>query len=389
MSMAWIAVFLTISFCWICLWAFRIYPGWLRFAGSADSSPVADWRISLIIPARNEDHNIPALLESLRGRGPAGMEIIVVNDSSTDATESCVVSAMKNDARIKLLNCPEPPAGWAGKAWASTQGVARSSGDWILFCDADMVLEADVVSQAVALALQEKLDALSMVPRMENRRLSIASLLGCFALARALLLRPASPSRRGLVQGAFFMIRRSAYDAVGGFERIRASVLEDVDLGHLLQDSGFRVQTVPVHSILCTRMYRNFGEAFEGMSKHLFAVLGFSIARAFAVSLIHFLLVILPAAWFLAGVFRGDMFSGEPLRLYGFLAGLVSLSLMYAVVAAVIRREGLPVISAVIMPVSLFIFWGILCRSISDYWFGAITWKGRRYNAKNIFSKDV
>jgi|GEM_PF-2873101 len=383
------AVLIMISFFWIWLWVTRIYPGWLHFPGVTDSAAVSAGRISLVIPARNEEQNLPALLKSLRGRGPADMEIIVANDNSTDATASCVTAAMREDVRIKLFNCPEPPPGWAGKAWAATEGVALSSSDWIVFCDADMVLEADVVRQAVSLVEQEKLDALSMVPRMENQRLPVASLLACFALARALLLRPAAPSRRGLVQGAFFMIRRSAYKAVGGFERIRNSVLEDVELGLLLQDSGFRVRTVPVYSILCTRMYHDFNETVEGMAKHLFAILDFSVVRAFAVSLFHVLLVILPVAWFMTGLFRADLFSGQVYRQAGFVAAMVAVSLMYGVVIAVIRRERLPVLSAVILPFSLFLFWGILCRSIRDYWMGAITWKGRRYNVKNAHLKNV
>ena len=363
---------------WICLWAFHIYPAWIRSPLISGARGRFAGRITVVIPARNEEHNLPVLLASMKGHGPSDMEIIVVNDHSTDGTAACVRSAMREDGRISLLECAELPEDWAGKTWALTQGVGKSHGDWLIFCDADVIMESDAIALAAGLVEQERLDCLSLLPRMENRNLAVASLLASFAMTRALLFSPAAPGKKGLIQGAFLMIRRSALEAVGGFRQIRKSVLEDVDLGYLLHGAGFRVSAVPARSILHTRMYGSFGEAVDGMSKHMFAVLRFSFAGVLVVSLAQCVMVLFPVLWFLAALLAEAGVWFIPAHSLG--AGLLAILPMYAVFFAIVRSERLPALSALAVPLFLLPLALILCRSVCGYISGGITWKGRRYS---------
>jgi hypothetical protein len=131
---------------------------------------------------------------------------------------------------------------------------------------------------------------------MKNAGLPAAMLLACLAVARTLLFRPARPGRPGLVQGAFLVLRRSAYEAVGGHAGLKRSLLEDVELGRRLWRSGYRVRTYLAPTHLETAMYRNFGEAWQGVGKHIHPVMGASLWRLAGAACAFLALLFVPVA---------------------------------------------------------------------------------------------
>lgn len=367
---------------WIWLLLFQISRHWLGKFPKPKMLPKNLPEASVIIPARNEEQRLPELLKALASSRSCIREIIVVNDSSTDATSLVAVSAAQTDPRIQALQCPPTPDDWSGKTWALWQGANAATAEWFLFCDADMLPAQDAVQACLATAVSRGLDALSIIPRMPAMNFGAALLTACMAALRAIFFTPAKVRSRGVVQGAFFLVHRRAYEAVGGHETVRFSLLEDMDFGRKLIDAGFALESHPGRPLIATRMYDNFGEAWEGFSKHLFAMAEFSFLRAIAGVLLMIFLVLLPFASFVTGALlplaESDVES--PLHSY-FFWSLPATAAMYAGILSVTLAEGLPVAAGLFAPLTFFVCAGLLGKSIWGYSLGGIHWKGRAYKA--------
>lgn len=373
----WAVALLLVALAWLALWFLRLGPAWSDAAPWDDTTAALPGGVSLIIPARNEARRLPTLLAGLAGEGPPELEILVVDDDSTDGTASAVLGARARDGRVRLVSCPPRPAGWAGKTWALDRGVAAASGQWLVFCDADLEPESGFLGCAFGLIRREKLDALSLLPRMSNRRRAPSILLACFVVSRALLFRPAAPGRRGLVQGAFLAVRRAAYEAVGGFDRLKGSLLEDVELGLLLQGAGFRVHTRPARRLLRTVTYETWTATREGLKKHLFAALDWSLARLTGVVILHGLLFVFPLVSLMAALPAAGNLDGAAVL----TASCLALAAMYAVNLPLVRAEGLPLAAGLALPLAFLAFGELLAESAWGYRRGTIVWKGRSYPA--------
>jgi chlorobactene glucosyltransferase len=367
---------------WVWLLLFRIGRYWLGRFPETDSGTDPLPAATVIIPARNEERHLPGLFEAL-AQDPTGVaEILVVNDSSTDRTAAVAAEAARTDPRVRLLACPPPPEDWSGKCWALWQGVKATTGEWLLFCDADVLPAPGAVRETLRAARERELDALCLIPRMPARNFGAALLTVCMAVARALIMVPARDRQAGVVQGAFLLVRRPVYEAVGGHAAVRQSLLEDMELGRRVQEAGFALESHPGRPWVATRMYDSFGEAWEGFQKHLFALAGFSLARAGAGVLALLLLVFLPFASLVAGAFLplAGAETDPGVHAY-FLWSLPATAAMYTGVLSVTLAEGLPLAAGLLAPFSYFACAGLLIRSILGYRRGAIRWKGRAYPA--------
>lgn len=370
-----------IGVAWIGLWQCRLRHYWLCGAAPAEEDDWFPGEASFIIPARNEARHLPGLLDGLLAAGRPGTEIIVVDDGSTDATADRVRVAAGQDARVRLVACGRKPGDWAGKTWALAQGVEAARGEWLVFCDADVVPAAGLPALAWALVRQENLDCLSLIPRMENRRLSIALLLACCAVSRALLFRPATPGRPGLVQGAFLVVRRSVYEAVGGHKAVKASLLEDVDLGRNLQQAGYRVRARPAGPMLGTSMYESVRQTREGLKKHLFAALEFSSGRLFRIVVFHVLLFLVPFVSVPVAIAAAILGGATYWELATLGCAVLCFFIMNCIVLRLVREESLPAAAGLLVPLSLFGLGSVLVASAYGYRHGTITWKNRTYSA--------
>ncbi len=376
MLTVWKALLAGSCVAWILLWFARLRfwcPPLHRPSGNALS-----WDLCAIVPARNEARHVNRLVESLRAQTAIDMPVLFVDDHSDDETLCLATSAAAEIEGVRVLSSPPKPADWAGKTWAAHHGASASTSEWILFCDADTTLSPDAMIAAKELIDREQLDALSIIPRMKSSRLSVASLLAIFAVARAILLRPASPTRRGLMQGAVLAVRRSVYEAVGGFAAQKGSLLEDVDLGHAIQKAGYRLRTLPPSRLAATEMYSNFGEAWEGIQKLIYPVMGRRVTRILAGALVCMVLIALPPFSWIAGA-TVNAYAPSPDLFF-----VTGLSLLATVLAAwfatrILARESLSILSWCLLPLSFFLFCGLAVSSILAYRQGRVCWKGRTY----------
>ncbi len=234
-------------------------------------------QVSIVLPARNEAANIEACLRSLLGQR-GSFEIIVVNDESTDGTEEIARTVAKEDSRVCVLDAPPLPARWAGKNHAVWVGSRLARGRWLLFTDADTRHSPGALEWVLRRAQETEACLVSVSPDQEMVTWSEKALVPvvyCF-LARRFPYDEASDPASPLAaaNGQLLLIERAAYEAVGGHEAIRGEILEDVALARLVKNSGRRIDFSRKEGLVETRMYRKFGEAWEGWTKNLFLLLG-------------------------------------------------------------------------------------------------------------------
>ncbi len=230
--------------------------------------------VSVIIPARNEEASLAACLESLTSQPGVAFEVIVVDDHSTDRTSEVAESfARAYPDRVRVIEAGPLPAGWTGKNNAIVIGVREARGEWLLFTDADTVHLPGSPARAVAEAQEHRVDLLSYSPeQIAVTFWEMAVLPVVFAeLARqyppSKVSDPDSPD--AAANGQYMLIKREAYDAVGGHAAIAGEILEDVALARVMKLSGRKIRFRYAQDAVRTRMYRNFRQLRDGWTKNL------------------------------------------------------------------------------------------------------------------------
>jgi cellulose synthase/poly-beta-1,6-N-acetylglucosamine synthase-like glycosyltransferase len=205
-------------------------------------------KVSVILPARNEEKYIARCLDTLLAQDYSNFEVIAINDNSTDGTGEIIQSYAARDSRIVYVSTPAKPEGWAGKNWACHQGYKKASGEYLFFTDADTEHAPNVMSLAVGHMLSESLDALTAIPRLLcNDFWTKVTLpgLSTFLHTRFSPLRVNDPKQKtGYFFGSFFVITKKTYEAVGTHEGVRQELVEDGALGSKVKAAGFRMKMV-------------------------------------------------------------------------------------------------------------------------------------------------
>ncbi len=246
-----------------------------------DPGPTAP-RIAVIVPARNEAANIGPCVESLSAQQyPRDrLAIVVVDDDSTDATPAIVAALARHDERITLLRAPPLPPGWKGKVNACCTGAAAAPADaqWLCFLDADMRTVPRAIASAVEAASALELDLLTLAPRHELGSFAERLMLPCglylLGFYQDLERIQAPDSDQVVATGQFMLLRRAAYEAVGGHAPVCGAICEDVELALLMKRRGHRVLLMDGSLLLSTRMYTGWSTLWPGFAKNLIQLLG-------------------------------------------------------------------------------------------------------------------
>ena len=230
--------------------------------------------VSIIVPARNEARSLGRCLDSLLAQDYSDIELIVVDDQSTDGTADIIAKRVTQDARVRSVRVTDLPAGWTGKNYALSRGMHHADGEWLVFTDADTWHAPHALTDTMDFARLHHIDMLSMSPDQE-----------CVGMWEK-LLQPAIfetlshwfPYRRtndaqdeqAAGNGQYIMIRRSVYTMIGGHEGVRAYVLEDVELARRVKHAGGKLWFSPAHGRVRVRMYHSFAEIWGGWAKNLY-----------------------------------------------------------------------------------------------------------------------
>lgn len=233
--------------------------------------------VTAVVPARNEEAVIAACVEAL-AQQPEVMEILVVNDQSTDRTAEIVRGLMQKIAKLHLLETTGVPAGWVGKNNAVFMGAQEAKARWLLFTDADAELQLGAVARALEIANEKSAALVSFSPEQVTEAWYEKALIP-FVYARLakhfsyqMVNEPKSPA--AAANGQFLMMRRDAYEAMGGHASVAGEVLEDVALARRAKAAHFRLWFASGQGIVRARMYRSFGAMWEGWRKNLYLLVG-------------------------------------------------------------------------------------------------------------------
>jgi len=285
------------------LWAFLVYgaPRWgsgHRLAKPTGSPPVDPPLVSICIPARDEADSIGGCVEAaLASRWPR-LEVIVVDDRSSDGTSVNAEQAGQGDSRLHILQGNEPPAGWSGKAWACARSASEASGEVLLFVDADVRIAPDAVRAAVEEMTARRLDLLSAFGRwrLESfwERVAVPP-VGWLIRGAVDLDAVNTPGKEAaFANGQFIAIQRGIYERIGGHEAVAETILDDVRLAAAVQRAGGRLGLFDASWLFEVRPYRGLSEVVAGYSKNLFEGMDRSLTTALGAILFIFVGTLLP-----------------------------------------------------------------------------------------------
>jgi glycosyltransferase involved in cell wall biosynthesis len=237
--------------------------------------------LSVITAARNEARRIEVALTSLLRLDYPALEIIVVNDRSTDETGAILERLARQDSRLTIKHVSELPEGWLGKNHALYLGAAEASGTLLLFTDADVVFEPSTLRRAAALMEQDTLDHLAAVPDVRVPGIALNSFVAAFGIFFSLYARPWKArdphSRFHIGIGAFNLIRADVYHAIGTHRAIAMRPDDDMKLGKLVKKRGFRQDAVYGRDLITVEWYASIGELVDGLMKNAFAGVNYSL----------------------------------------------------------------------------------------------------------------
>ena len=374
-------------------------PEWDRRPPASDGEP----RVTIIVPARNEEEHIRETLTRLMALDYSNYEIMAVNDRSTDrtgqimdevATESSCgadipvrVSAAPTlhagadrnvrPTRLKVIHIAELPTGWLGKTHAMWTAAQQATGDWLLFTDADVLFKPDSLRRAVAYAETEKADHVVLFPRMIMKRPGERMMIAFFQALFVFGHRPwkvADPEARDhMGVGAFNMVRRSVYDAVGTYKALRMEVLDDMKLGKVVKNAGFAQRNVFGEDLISIHWAQGAFGVVNNLTKNFFAVLSFQWWRT--------LVSLVGLAFLNLGPFLGVWLAHGWVR----VPYAVALGSIFVIYCGMSARSAVPPYYFFLHPISTTLFMYTLLRSMfvtirND----GIVWRGTKYALEDL-----
>jgi glycosyltransferase involved in cell wall biosynthesis len=345
-------------------------PAWDRRPATPNGEP----RVSIIVPARNEEDDIRATLGQLLALDYSNYEIIAVNDRSTDGTGQIMDEVVTSESvsRLRVIHISELPRGWLGKTHAMWSAGQVATGDWLLFTDADVLFKPDSLRRAVAYAEAERADHVVLFPRMIMKRPGEKMMIAFFQALFVFGHRPwkvADPKARDhMGVGAFNMVRRSVYDAIGSYQALRMEVLDDMKLGKVVKNAGFAQRNVFGEDLISLRWAKGAFGMVENLTKNFFAVLSFQWPRTVA--------SIIGLGFLNLGPFLGVWLAHGWAR----VPYTIALLSLFAIYYGMSLRSAVPPYYFFLHPVSTSLFMYTLLRSMCHTFANdGIVWRGTKY----------
>jgi chlorobactene glucosyltransferase len=349
----------------------------------SDVAPVTGPGVSIIIPARNESGQIETVVRSALASTYHPLEVIVVDDRSTDDTARKVAALAATDPRLRLVPGRELPRGWYGKPWACQQGADAATGEVLLFTDADTTHHPDLLAHAVSMLRESRADLLTVAPRQLVVSFWERVVMPHIWVMLGTRYHPstvnaATRPRDVIANGQFMMFPRTSYEAVGEHVAVKGEVVEDLAMAQQVVRLGKKLHFAFAYELMETRMYQNLGQLIEGWSKNLFIGSRLSFG--------HQPLLRLLAPLFLA--LDGVFWLAPPALLCVALLGYAHAFLPAAAIATALSMLFWALISfgmqapmwyGLLYPLGAGMFLVILARSV---WRGTrrVEWRGRVYD---------
>ena len=338
-------------------------------------APALGPRVSVIIPARDEARMIEGTVRAWLAQRYENLEVIVVNDRSTDATEEILNRVVVENPHLIVIHGVELPAGWLGKPWALHQGSSRANGDLLLFVDADVIYDPDGLAAAVDELERHDASLLALLPYIEmvgfweNVAMPGLAFTALTMLPTWFVNRTKMPWM-AIGGGTGNLVRRADYDRAGGHEALKAAVVDDIGLARLIRRHRGRTLVVRADDLVRLRMYHGGGEIVRGFTKNLFAAFG----RSYLVALFWVSLAVICNLFPYAFALMGDRVSMVTVALITSSRVILFRSLRYRLDNALFGHP------------PMMLFWcAVALRSM---WVtgvrGRLDWRGRTYDTARI-----
>jgi len=337
----------------------------------ADAQPAREPLVSIVIPARDEARVIEQTVRAFLAQTYANLEVIVVNDRSTDGTGE-ILRAIHDD-RLRVVDGEEPTPGWLGKPWALHQGSLLARGELLLFADADVVYAPAAVRAAIAHRETRNPSLLTLLPHFEMRGLGENAAMPmlaifCFTFMPTWMSNRTRFAALAIGGGTGNLVTREAYAAAGGHEALKDSVVDDVALARLVRHTGGTTEIVRADELIALRMYHGLREVVEGFTKNAFAVFGRNYIAGILIAIGTVIFHILPYALALTG----DRISIATVIIISVTRLILFRSLRYRVDNALLLH---PVMAAIWLWIFLRSMWLTGIRR-------KLLWRGRTYDAR-------
>ena len=384
------AILIGVFLAWISL-IFSMYKSFTKtpyldkFENSSNQNP----KVSIILPARNEEKFIGKCLESFVNQDYTNYEIMAIDDSSDDKTWEIIEKYAKKSDKVVAVKAESKPDGWMGKNWACMEGFKRATGDLLLFTDADTTYSKKVLSLAVAHLLSEKLDVITVIPRLlclDNITKITLPMLSTFLHSRYSALNVNNPKKGiGYFFGSFFIIKKEIYEKIGTHEKVKHEIIEDGALGKITKESGFRLKMVRGEHLLDAVYSRSPQEMWNGLERLMVPLYhqnkSYAVGVFFAVLFILFIPIPF-LIYSLVFVSPDNYTSFCPLL----ISAILSTGTIF-IAAFMETKMGLnlnPVFGFFAPIGGLIVTCGFLSGILQANKSSAVTWRGRKYSVREF-----
>jgi glycosyltransferase involved in cell wall biosynthesis len=349
--------------------------------------PATPLKVTIAIPAKDEGARIRACIESALAQDYPNVNVIAVNDRSTDNTGVVMDELAATNPRLKVIHISKDPAtGWTGKNNALHTAAQHADGDWLLFVDSDVVLEPDALSASMAVVQRKKFDLISLLPKLESHSLWESLLVPLAASAASTMylisLTNTQHTKTAFANGQFLMISRAAYDAIGGHEVVRDRYCEDVEIARLVKEKGLRPRVSWGNEFCAVRMYSSLPAIFRGWSRIYYAA---RVGSPWRVLLAAMFVIVCGFSAYAAlpwGVYRLAR-PGTGALPMGWLwlgASLNHICLMTYLVSTLYAWSGNPRRNALLFPIAGSMLLGIFARALKMCVTKKVEWRGTAYS---------
>ncbi|AFS80515.1 glycosyl transferase family protein [Candidatus Nitrosopumilus koreensis AR1] len=368
--------------------SFRLTPYLDRFKNTAKTSP----KVSIILPARNEEEFLGKCLDSLINQDYQNYEIIVIDDSSEDSTGEIISEYANKYSKVIHVSAKTKPDGWMGKNWACMEGYRKATGDLLLFTDADTTHQKNVVSLAVAHLISFDLDALSVIPKMLTfdfwTKITLP-MISTFLHTRFSALNVNNPSKKtGYFFGSFFILKKKTYEQVGMHEGVKHEIIEDGALGKKVKESGHKMKMVRGEHLIDAVWARDKSTLWNALKRLMIPLYLQSGKIAVGIFFAVLFLLFVPFPIFAASIaLPNETISANTLCVTSFMA----LLLIY-IGAIVEAKKGLELrlVHALFAPLgSLVVVLGFLSGLLQANKESSVTWRGRSYSMKDHSQSSI
>jgi GT2 family glycosyltransferase len=346
-------------------------PEWDRNPVSPGGNP----RVSIIVPACNEEETVEEALGRLLALDYDNYEVIAVDDRSTDLTGEIldrVAGSPRAHGCLKVIHIDALPSGWLGKTHAMWTAARQATGDWILFTDADVLFKPDSLRRALAYAESEPADHLVLFPRMimkrpgEKMMIAFFQTLFVFGHRPWKVAEPDTDDHMGV--GAFNLVRRKVYEAVGTYQALRLEVLDDMKLGKIVKQAGYAQRNVFGADLISIRWAKGAMGVVRNLTKNFFAIMSFQWSRALLSCIALLFLNLWP--FFGIGLAHG----------WARLPYAVALLSMFSIYLGMSLQSSVPPYYFLLHPISTVLFTYTMIRSMFlTLWQGGVVWRGTKY----------